>query len=69
MVPYGPDDRIKVNPPSYVVAGLADNKAVDQDAVFVSEAMARDYMNTMVKQNPNKAGEIHVISAFEAEIN
>jgi hypothetical protein len=69
MVPFEADDRIKVDQPSYVVAGLADNKAVANEAVFASEGMARDYMNSLIEKDPNNAGEVHVIPMFEAVLN
>lgn len=69
LVPFGPDERVKVKPASYVVAGLADNKAVNGKAMFASEGMARDYMNSLVDENPTMQGEVHVIAAFEANLN
>ncbi|MEO5907014.1 MAG: DUF6603 domain-containing protein, partial [Saprospiraceae bacterium] len=66
MVPFGPGDRIKVEQPGYVVADVANNKAVDGLAYFANEALARDYMNSLVSKDPNKSSEVHVISSFES---
>lgn len=69
MVPYGPEERVIVDQPAYVVAGLADNKVVNGNAVFSSEAKAREFMSTLVEDDPSRDGEVHVISAFEASNN
>jgi len=69
VVPFGPEERIKVKPASYVVAGLADNKAVDGKSVFASEGMARDYMHSLIDTDPNKKDEVHVIAEFEVNLN
>lgn len=69
VVPYGPEEQIKVSPKSYVVAGMSNNKAVNGKAVFASEGMARDYMHSIIKDDPNMQGEVHVIPEFEASLN
>ena len=66
MVPTKPNDRVKVTQPGYVVAGVADNKAWAGTSTFVSEAHARDYLNSTISSNPAMAEDIHVIPAFEA---
>lgn len=66
VVPFGPEDRVKVGQPSYAVAGLKDNKIVSAGAVFTSEAMAQDHLQALIAENPNQADDIHVIPAFEA---
>ena len=66
MVPTRPNDRVKVTQPGYVVAGVADNKAWAGTSTFVSEAHARDYLNSTISSNPAMAEDIHVIPAFEA---
>jgi hypothetical protein len=69
LVPRGPDERVKVGSADYVVAGLANNKLVNDQAVFTSEGMARDYMNSYIKNNPGLEGEVHVIPKYEANLN
>lgn len=69
IVPFEKDQLIKMEQPSYVVAGITDNKALAPDAVFSSEAMARDYMKSVIAKNPAQQNEVHVISAFEASMN
>lgn len=69
LAPFGPDETIKFKDPGYVVAGLADNKAINQQAVFANEAMARDFMYQKIAENPALAEEVHVIPEFEAVLN
>ena len=38
---------------------------IAQGVSFANEAMARDYMTSHIANNPNDAGEVHVIPAFE----
>ena len=66
LVPTTEDDRIKMKPPGYVIAGVADNKLRAGTVAFSSEAGARDYYNTAIAANPAMADEIHIIPAFEA---
>lgn len=69
LAPFGPDETIKFKDPAYVVAGLADNKAIAKEAVFTNEALARDFMNKQIAKNPAMSEELHVIPAFEAVLN
>lgn len=66
LVPTAEDDRIKVQQPGYVIAGIADNKLRVGTTAFASEAQARDYYDKAVTANSAMADEIHVIPAFEA---
>ena len=66
MVPTTEKERVKVGQPGYVVAGVADNKAVAGSPVFASETHARDYYRSQVSKNPGMMEEIHVIPTFEA---
>jgi hypothetical protein len=54
-----------VKDPAYVVANLSNNKSVKTGLSFANEALAQDYLKTHVTQNPNDAGEVHVIPAFD----
>jgi hypothetical protein len=66
IVPSGSDQRIKVERPKYIVANLADNRAVIKNEVFDSEAAAHDRMKNLIVNNPDRHGDVHVIPAFEA---
>ncbi|HEY4108100.1 DUF6603 domain-containing protein [Puia sp.] len=65
-VPTTVDQRIKVGQPTYVVAGVDDNRPLSGAPVFPSEVHARDYLNTHISNNPGMTEEIHVIPTFEA---
>ena len=69
VVPYGPEERVKMQAPDYVVAGMSDNKQVNSKAVFASEGMARDYMSAYLREKPELEGEVHVITQLEASKN
>ncbi|MDZ4702176.1 MAG: DUF6603 domain-containing protein [Rhodothermales bacterium] len=58
-------DRIVVGAEAYGVAFNSTNAAFDGQAVFTSEAKAREYMNHAVAGNPALADELHVIPHFE----
>ena len=62
--PYA--EAVEVLPDSFVVAFNANNAAVSDQAVFASEALAREYMSTQVAANPNLGEQLHVIPQFEA---
>jgi hypothetical protein len=66
FVPFDADDRVQVKDMEYVVAGMADNKSIANGVAFANEAMARDFMNAHLAQNPGDKGEIHIVPAFEA---
>jgi hypothetical protein len=60
------EEKIEVRPNTYVVAFNHNNTAFNGSAVgFDSEAMARDYMQQQIDQDPNLAESLHVIPAFE----
>ena len=57
------DDVIGVEAEEFAVAGVRDNRAT---ASFASEALAREHLDQMIDADPSRAGELHVIPAFEA---
>jgi hypothetical protein len=65
LVPFEPEERIHVKEAEYIVAGMSNNKSIAHGVSFANEAMARDYMTSHIANNPNDAGEVHVIPAFE----
>ncbi len=48
----------------FVVASTVDNRPTTQ--VFASQAAAREHVDGMIADDPNQAGRIHVIPAYEA---
>ena len=65
LVPFEAEERIQVKEAEYIVASLSNNKSIAHGVSFANEAMARDYMMSHIADNPNDAGEVHVIPAFE----
>lgn len=63
LKPY--DEAIVAREEAYVVAFQQNNKAVGVQAVFSSEAQARDYMSQMIGADPSMADAVHVIPQFE----
>jgi hypothetical protein len=61
--PY--EESIVAQEEGYAVAFQENNKAVATQAVFSSEAQARDFMNQMIGENPTMADAVHVIPQFE----
>jgi hypothetical protein len=59
------DQKIAVRPETYVVAFQANNQAFSNQASFVSEAMARDYLAQQIRLNPNQTDNLHVIPLHE----
>jgi hypothetical protein len=66
MVPYAVDDRVKVGEVGFSVASVANNKVHGETLVFTNEALARDFLQTEVRKQPNLTSELHVIPAHEA---
>lgn len=66
LVPTQTDERVKVGTPGFVVAEVASNNALADAPTFTTEAQARDYLNSRIRENANLADEIHVIPKFEA---
>lgn len=60
------DLAVEVQAPTYVVASMADNSAVDGAAGFTSRAKAEDYMRAQVQGDPALAEELHVIPITES---
>ncbi len=61
--PY--EDAITTHEEASTVALQENNKAVGTQAVFSSEAQARDFMHQMIGQDPAMAEAVHVIPHFE----
>lgn len=59
-------EAVELMPDHHVVALIANNMAVSDQAVFASEALAREYMSTQIAANPNLSEQLHVIPQFEA---
>ncbi len=59
------DDKAAVFSEGFVVASNIDNIAVHNQAVFTSEARAREYLAEQESANPALVGSVHVIPAFE----
>ena len=53
------------NEEAYAVAFQENNQTVASEAVFASEAQARDYMQSLVSDNPAMADAVHVIPQYE----
>jgi hypothetical protein len=68
LVPFDLEERIQVGELEYIAAGIANNKSIAKGVSFANEAMARDYMMSHIANNPNDAGEVHVIPAFEEAV-
>jgi hypothetical protein len=59
-------EKVKVNPTGHTVARVQDNKPFAAESVaFGSEALAREYMQQQIAQNPKLARELHVIPQYE----
>ncbi|MBE2222176.1 MAG: hypothetical protein IAF02_11575 [Anaerolineae bacterium] len=63
LKPY--EDVIAVQQEAYAVAFQQNNQAVNTEAKFGSEAQARDFMQQMIKGDPNMVDSIHVIPQYE----
>ena len=61
--PYA--ESIVTHEEAYAVAFQENNQTVATEAVFTSEAQARDYMQRLVSDNPALADAVHVIPQFE----
>ncbi|MEZ4701001.1 MAG: DUF6603 domain-containing protein [Rhodothermales bacterium] len=59
------DERIAVGTDGYAVAFNSTNTLYDGQAVFTSEAQAREFMNRTVAGDPAMADALHVIPQFE----
>jgi hypothetical protein len=57
------EDGVAVKGEAFTVATQAANEPI---ASFASEAMATEHLNSQLAANPNLAGTLHVIPAFEA---
>ncbi|MEU8399534.1 DUF6603 domain-containing protein [Nonomuraea sp. NPDC048892] len=57
-------DAVGVADTGFVVASTVDNRPTTQ--VFASQAAAREHVDGMIADDPNQAGRIHVIPAYEA---
>jgi hypothetical protein len=58
-------DKASVTDGSYVVASNVDNTPLDDQAVFTSEARAREDLDARLEQDPALSGTVHVIPGFE----
>jgi hypothetical protein len=56
-------DGVAVKGEAFAVASQATNEPI---ASFASEAMANEHLQNQLAANPNLAGSLHVIPAFEA---
>lgn len=63
LKPY--DEAIVTRDEGFAVAFQENNKTVSSQAVFSSEAAARDFMRQMVGADPKLADAVHVIPQFE----
>lgn len=61
-------EKSKVKPEGYTVAFANDNKPLNDDASFDSQAMAVDYMNQRIEQTPTFKGTLHVIRNDEVNV-
>ena len=59
------EEKVEVLNESYVVAFNSNNQAFNNQAVFSSEARAREYMNETIALQPEMSDALHVIPAFE----
>ncbi|GAA0418506.1 hypothetical protein Acor_19460 [Acrocarpospora corrugata] len=59
-------DGVAIAGAGFVVASTVDNRPTT--LVFGSESAAREWLNGRIADNPNQAGMIHVIPAYEAAI-
>jgi hypothetical protein len=55
-------ETVQVAPESYAVASQVDNGVV---ATFASAAMAQDHLDSQLAADPNLAGTLHVVPAYE----
>jgi hypothetical protein len=58
-------DKIAIAPEGYTVASVRDNKAINTQASFTSEAMAVEYMKSQQAADPSMAGTMHVLPNHE----
>jgi hypothetical protein len=59
-------DKVAVKSEGFAVALVADNTVYHPDAAsFTSQTAANDYLARAITQNPNLAGNVHVIPHFE----
>jgi len=61
-------EKAKVKPEGYTVARANDNKPQNDHASFDSQAMALDYMNQLIEQDPTYVGSLHVIRNDEVNV-
>lgn len=61
-------EKIVVRPDIYAVAFQATNQVFTTETSFVSEAMARDFVQQQVAQNPDLHDTLHVIPQHEVAV-
>ncbi|MGJ3250808.1 MAG: DUF6603 domain-containing protein [Elainellaceae cyanobacterium] len=62
------DDTIVLKSEQFVVASTVDNRAISQQAVFTSEAKARDFMDAEVARDASRRELLHVIPSDEVNV-
>ena len=65
LAPYG--DKVAVGPEGFTIASTHDNTAVAGQATFSSEAMASEYMQRRLDDDPSLAGTMHVLPNHEVQ--
>ncbi|ASC71889.1 hypothetical protein XM38_028430 [Halomicronema hongdechloris C2206] len=63
------DEKITLRPEQFVVASTVDNKAISQQAIFTSEAKAREFMQAEVAKDATRRELLHVILSDEVNID
>jgi len=63
LAPY--PDKITVGSEGYTIATMHDNKPFGAQSTFSSEAMATEYMNRRMVEDPSLAGSVHVLPNHE----
>jgi hypothetical protein len=63
LVPFA--DKIKVNEEVFTVARQSNNQAFNKESTFTSQAMAYEYMNQTIANDPSQADVLHVIPQSE----
>ena len=65
LAPYA--DKVAVGPEGFTIASTHDNTAVAGQATFSSEAMASEYMQRRLDDDPSLAGTMHVLPNHEVQ--
>ena len=59
-------DRVTTSEPGFVIASMRDNSVREGTVTFTSQARCSEELTAQIRDNPDMAGQFHVIPAVEA---